>query len=78
MSPANLGDSSDTLEEETATHFSILPWEIPGTGEPGGLHSLGLQRVMIDHTCTHSTKKKAKGSFAISNNMNRLGGYYAK
>ena len=41
--PAILGDSRDTLEEETATHFSILPWEIPWTGEPGGLHSMGLQ-----------------------------------
>jgi len=56
--PAILGDSRDTLEEETATHFSILPWEIPWTGEPGGLHSMGLQRVMTEHTCTHSKKKK--------------------
>ena len=27
----------DPLEEETATHSSILPWEIPWTEEPGGL-----------------------------------------
>ena len=28
-----------------ATHSSILAWEIPGTGEPGGLQLVGLQRV---------------------------------
>ena len=33
------------LEEEMATHSSILPWEIPWTEEPGGLHSMGLKRV---------------------------------
>ena len=27
------------LEKETATHSSVLAWRIPGTGEPGGLHS---------------------------------------
>ena len=31
------------LEEEMATHFSILAWEIPWTEEPGGLQSVGLQ-----------------------------------
>ena len=30
------------LEEEMATHSSVLAWRIPGTGEPGGLLSLGL------------------------------------
>ena len=38
----------DPLEEETATHSSILPWEIPWTEEPGRLQSLGLQRVRHD------------------------------
>ena len=33
------------LEEETATHSSVLAWRIPGTGEPGGLPSLGSHRV---------------------------------
>ena len=33
------------LEKEMATHSSILAWRIPGTGEPGGLPSLGLHRV---------------------------------
>ena len=33
----------DVLEEETATHSSILAWKIPWTEEPGGLQSMGLQ-----------------------------------
>ena len=32
-------------EKETATHSSVLAWRIPGTGEPGGLPSMGLHRV---------------------------------
>ena len=35
----------DLLEKEMATHFSILTWRIPWTDEPGGLQSMGLQRV---------------------------------
>ena len=38
----------DPLEQETATHSSILAWEIPGTEEPGGLQSTVLQRVGHD------------------------------
>ena len=37
----------DSLEEEMATHSSILTWEIPWTGEPGGLQSMGLQKSWI-------------------------------
>ena len=33
----------DPMEKEMATHTSILAWEIPGTEEPGGLQSMGLQ-----------------------------------
>ena len=36
------------LEEEMETHSSILTWRIPCTEEPGGLHSMGLQRVRQD------------------------------
>ena len=36
------------LEKEMATHSSILAWRIPGTGEPGGLPSLGSHRVGHD------------------------------
>ena len=51
--PANAGDASDAglilgredhLEEEMATHSSILAWKIPMTEEPGGPQSMGLQK----------------------------------
>ena len=35
----------DTLEEERAIHSSILAWDISQTEEPGGLQSMGSQRV---------------------------------
>ena len=38
----------DPLEREVATHSSILAWEMPWTEEPGGLQSMGLQRVGHD------------------------------
>ena len=38
----------DPLEKEIATHSSILAWEIPWTEKPGGLQSMGLQRVGHD------------------------------
>ena len=49
--PANAGEGvgslgwEDPLEEEMATHSSILAWKIPWTEEPGGLQSMGSQRV---------------------------------
>ena len=53
--PANAGDvkdplvrslgQEDPLEEEMATHSSVLAWRIPWTEEPGGLQSTGSQRV---------------------------------
>ena len=51
---ANAGDTGDAnsipgpeelLKKERATHFSLLAWKIPQTEEPGGLQSLGSQRV---------------------------------
>ena len=38
----------DALEKEMATHSSVLAWRIPGTGEPGGLPSMGSHRVRHD------------------------------
>ena len=35
-------------EKEMATHFSVLAWRIPGSGEPGGLPSMGSHRVGQD------------------------------
>ena len=39
---------ADPLEKETATHSGILAWDIPWTEEPGGLQSMGSQRVGCD------------------------------
>ena len=36
------------LEKEMATHSSVLAWRIPGTGDPGGLPSMGSHRVGHD------------------------------
>ena len=36
------------LEKEMETHSSVLAWRIPGTGEPGGLPSMGSHRVGHD------------------------------
>ena len=41
-------DPEDSLEKGMATHSSILAWEIPWTEEPGGLQSMGSQRVELD------------------------------
>ena len=38
----------DPLEKEMATHSSILAWRIPWTEKPGGLQSMGSQRVRHD------------------------------
>ena len=41
-------DQEDPLEKEIATHSSVLVWRIPWTEEPGGLQSMGSQRVRRD------------------------------
>ena len=38
----------DLLEKKMATHSSILAWKVPWMEEPGGLQSMGLQRVKHD------------------------------
>ena len=38
------------LEKEMATHSGVLAWRIPGTGEPGGLPSMGSHRVKHDRS----------------------------
>ena len=49
--PANAGDVGlipgweDALKKDMATHSSILAWRIPRTEAPGGLQSMGLQKV---------------------------------
>ena len=44
----------DPLEEGMATHSSILTWKISCTEEPGGLQSMGLQRVGHDLATEHA------------------------
>ena len=44
----------DPLQKETATHSSILIWEIPWTEEPGGLQSMGSQRIRHDLGSEHA------------------------
>ena len=55
-------DLEDPLEEEMATHSSILAWRIPWTEEPGGLLPIGSQRVRHvckdRHTHTHIITEK--------------------
>ena len=46
-------DLEDPLEKEMATHSSILAWEIPWTEEPGGLQSMGSQRIRLDLATKH-------------------------
>ena len=46
----------DPLEKEMATHSSILAWRIPWTEEPGGLQSMGSQRVGDDWTWLDMTE----------------------
>ena len=43
--PGSIPRSGRFLEKEMANHSCILAWEIPWTEEPGGLQSMGLQRV---------------------------------
>ena len=47
----------DPLEEEMATHSSILAWKIPWTEEPDRLQPLGLQRVGHDFATEHTHGK---------------------
>ena len=47
----------DPLEEAMETHSSILAWRIPWTEEPGGLQSMGSQRVGHNCATTTSTSK---------------------
>jgi len=49
------------LEKEMATHSSVLAWRIPGTGEPGGLPSMGSHRVR--HDWSDSAAVAAKMTF---------------
>ena len=65
----------DPLVERMATQSSILAWRIPGTEEPGGLQSMGLQRSDTTEQLTLShfsmeinltiSKKKLPNAYAL-------------
>ena len=48
----------DALEKEMATHSSTLAWKIPWTEEPGGLQSMGLQRVRHNWATSFSLSQR--------------------
>ena len=48
-------DLEDPLDKKRAKHSSFLPWEIPWAEEPGGLQTLGLQRVRHGRPDTRHT-----------------------
>ena len=50
----------DPLEEKMVTHSRILAWEILLAEEPGGLQSMGSQRVGCDWALTHMVEIKKK------------------
>ena len=51
------------LEEEMATHSSVLAWRIPGTEEPGGLPSMGSHRVGHDWSDLAAAAAAAAGYY---------------
>ena len=53
----------DPLEEEMATHSSILAWEISWTEESGGLQSMGSQRVGRDLMTKQQQQRDLRGCF---------------
>ena len=61
--PGLIPGSGDPLEEGMATHSSILSWRTPWTEEPGGLQSMGSQRVGHNwaHTHTHKVWSRKTG-----------------
>ena len=52
------------LEKEMATHSSVLAWRMPGTGEPGGLPSMGSHRVRRDWAAA-ATQKHNPGLYTV-------------
>ena len=51
----------DPQKEEMASHSSILAWEIPRTEEPGGLQSMGSQRVEHNSVTEHTQNTENLG-----------------
>ena len=62
----------DPLEEEMATHSSILVWEIPWTGEPDGLPCMGLHRVGHDWSNLATATQYCKSAMKVKVAQSRL------
>ena len=60
------------LEREMATHSSVLAWRIPGTGEPGGLPSMGSHRVWHDWSDLAAATAVFISIFMINELMSKL------
>ena len=60
----------DPLEEGRTTHSSVLAWRIPWTEEPGGLQSMGSQRVRHD-LVTNNNKRESKQNLTSNSNYTR-------
>ena len=56
----NAGDMywEDLLEKGMATHSSISAWDVPWTKQPGGIQSIGLQRVGYDYLLNNNKYDK--------------------
>ena len=52
------------LEKEMATHSSVLAWRIPGTGETGGLPSMGSHRVGHDEATQQQQRERLQFHFS--------------
>ena len=57
----------DPLEKEMATHSRILAWRIPGTGEPGGLPSMGSSITTLEKALTYTPKNYLSASISVPN-----------
>ena len=55
VTPVQSLGQEDPLEERMATHSSVLAWKIPWTEEPGGLQSMGLQKLDMTEQLNHHT-----------------------
>ena len=53
----------DPLEKEMATYSSVLAWEIPWTEQPGGLQSMGSQRVGHNIVTKHIRSSRDKQKY---------------
>ena len=62
MAPHSFTFHLHALEKEMATHSSVLAWRIPGSGEPGGLPSMGSQsRTRLKRLSSNSSKGLKNG-----------------